>query len=167
MLANAARTASALVRWVFRGAGVFAAACVPGIIGSICVGAVGRSTGCIPIGPVLSEGGCRLVMIVSVQPLFSFEGPGLRPVTTGLDASGKSPATVQHRKNYRARAGNPAAGFLNRACDEAFKLLLYRAAFKTLSLREKKLLCRRANHLHLFTIARIAKPAPGDRPRAF
>jgi hypothetical protein len=31
-----------------------------------------------------------------------------------FDTSGKSPAHIQHRKNWRARAGKPAAGFFNR-----------------------------------------------------
>jgi hypothetical protein len=31
-----------------------------------------------------------------------------------FDTSGKSPAYPHHRKNFRARAGKPAAGFLNR-----------------------------------------------------
>ena len=31
----------------------------------------------------------------------------------------------------------------------------------------KKSLTRRANHRHIFIIARISKPAPGNRPRAF
>jgi hypothetical protein len=31
----------------------------------------------------------------------------------------------------------------------------------------KKVLTRRANHRHIFTIARISEPAPGNRRRAF
>jgi hypothetical protein len=31
-----------------------------------------------------------------------------------FDRSGKSPAYLHHRKNFRARAGKPAAGFFNR-----------------------------------------------------
>jgi len=47
----------------------------PGIIGSICVGAVGlRSTGCIVIGPVAPRSGCFLGMTVNAQPSTSFEG---------------------------------------------------------------------------------------------
>jgi len=64
ILANAARTASILVRCFVSGAGVLVSSLVSpvpflradGIIGCIGVGATGpRSHGCIPIGPVLSE----------------------------------------------------------------------------------------------------------------
>jgi hypothetical protein len=83
--ANAARTASARVGGFFRSAGAFVSRCVfafassssppaQGIVGSICVGAVAvRSMGCIPIGPVLSEGGCFLGMVVNAQPALPFE----------------------------------------------------------------------------------------------
>jgi hypothetical protein len=47
---------------------------VPGIIGSIWIGAVGsRSTGCIPIGPVLSDFFGLPGMMVNAQWSFSFE----------------------------------------------------------------------------------------------
>jgi hypothetical protein len=78
-LAIAARTASVLVRGFFSGAGVFVsrAPSVPGMIGSIWVGVVGsRSTGCILMGPVLSDCGVLLGMTVNAQPPFSFEGDG-------------------------------------------------------------------------------------------
>jgi hypothetical protein len=55
-LARAARTASALVRGSFFGAGGLIFPLAHGIVGSIWVGAVGPcSAGCIPIGPVPSE----------------------------------------------------------------------------------------------------------------
>jgi hypothetical protein len=80
-LASAARTASVLVRGFFSAAGVFVsrfiAPSVPGMIGSIWVGIVGsRSTGCILMGPVLSNCGVLLGMTVNAQPPFSFEGDG-------------------------------------------------------------------------------------------
>jgi hypothetical protein len=41
----------------------------PGIIGSIWVDAVGLwLAGCIPIGPVVSDGSCLLSMMVNAQP---------------------------------------------------------------------------------------------------
>jgi hypothetical protein len=46
------------------------------MIGSICVGVVGRSTGCIIMGPVLSDCGVLLGMTINAQPPFSFEGDG-------------------------------------------------------------------------------------------
>jgi hypothetical protein len=47
------------------------------MIGSIWVGVVGsRSTGCILMGPVLSDCGVLLGMTVNAQPPFSFEGDG-------------------------------------------------------------------------------------------
>jgi hypothetical protein len=47
------------------------------MIGSIWVGVVGsRSTGCILMGPVLSDCGVLLGMTVNAQPPFSFEGGG-------------------------------------------------------------------------------------------
>jgi hypothetical protein len=55
-LARAARTASALVRGSFFGAGGLIFPLAHGIVGSIWVGAVGPcSAGCIPIGPVPPE----------------------------------------------------------------------------------------------------------------
>jgi hypothetical protein len=82
MRANAARTAWGLVGGFFSGAGVFAAPCwssasplADGIIGSIWVGAVRPcSMGCVPIGPVLSEGGCLLGMTDNVQRPLLFAG---------------------------------------------------------------------------------------------
>jgi hypothetical protein len=59
-LAIAARTASVLVRGFFSGVGV---------VGS-------RSTGCILMGPVLSDCGVLLGMTVNAQPPFSFESDG-------------------------------------------------------------------------------------------
>jgi hypothetical protein len=35
-------------------------------------------------------------------------------LATGFDTSGKSPAYLHHRKNRKARAGKPAAGFFDR-----------------------------------------------------
>ena len=39
-------------------------------------------------------------------------GEDRRPLSKKFDTSGKSPAYLHHRKNFRARAGKPAAGFL-------------------------------------------------------
>jgi hypothetical protein len=82
ILAKAARTASALVRCFFTGAGAlvspfspFASPLAQGIVGSIGAGADGPcSAGCIRIGPVLLDGGVFLGMTVNAQPPFSFEG---------------------------------------------------------------------------------------------
>jgi hypothetical protein len=38
-----------------------------------------------------------------------------------LDTSGKSPAYLHHRKNFKARAGKPAAGFFNRTAAAFFR----------------------------------------------
>jgi hypothetical protein len=46
------------------------------MIGSICVGVAGRSTGCIIMGPMLSDCGVLLGMTINAQPPFSFEGDG-------------------------------------------------------------------------------------------
>jgi hypothetical protein len=40
--------------------------------------------------------------------------PSNDPLPHEFDTSGKSPAYLHHRKNFEARAGKPAAGFLNR-----------------------------------------------------
>jgi hypothetical protein len=40
--------------------------------------------------------------------------PAVVQRTEEFDTSGKSPAYLHHRKNFRARAGKPAAGFFNR-----------------------------------------------------
>jgi len=53
------------------------------MIGSIWVGVVGsRSTGCILMGPVVSDCGVLLGMTVNAQPAFSFEGDG-RAIPSG------------------------------------------------------------------------------------
>jgi hypothetical protein len=36
-----------------------------------------------------------------------------RPLPKSFDTSSKSPAYTQYRKNFRARAGKPAAGFFD------------------------------------------------------
>jgi hypothetical protein len=79
--ANAARTASVLLRGFFAGAGTLGFPAVsplaPGIIGSVCVGVDGpRSRGCIPIGPALSEFGFFLGMTDNAQGRYSFSRLG-------------------------------------------------------------------------------------------
>jgi hypothetical protein len=77
ILANAARTASVLLRGFSAGAGTLVSPLAPGIIGSVCVGVDGpRSRGCIPIGPALSEFGFFLGMTDNAQGRFSFSGLG-------------------------------------------------------------------------------------------
>jgi hypothetical protein len=82
-----------------------------------------------------------------------------------LAPSGKSPAYVQHRKNSKARAGNGRGLFRS-------TVLFAHGGGQTedairLSSNEPKNLTRRANHRHIFIIARILEPAPGNWPRAF
>jgi hypothetical protein len=73
ILASAARTASARV-CLFSGGGdlvsCFVSVRAAGIVGSICVDAVGAcSAGCIRIGPVPPDGGCLLGMDGQRGPL--------------------------------------------------------------------------------------------------
>jgi hypothetical protein len=83
-----------------------------------------------------------------------------------FDTSGKSPAYLHHRKNFRARAGKLVAGFFNRAA--LFAMARSKPTKQSDRRRtNRKNLTRRANHRHIFIIARIAEPAPGNRPRAF
>jgi len=91
ILANAARTASVLVRFFVSGAGVSVSSRgspvtflrADGIIGCIGVGARGpRSSGCIPIGPVLSESCFFWGMEINAHRPFSF-GSGVVELIAG------------------------------------------------------------------------------------
>jgi hypothetical protein len=93
-----------------------------------------------------------------------------------FDMSGKSPAYIQHHKSKPA-PGNRWRAFLSvalrqrrepaccgasRHC-EALLFGLSKISCRAL----KNVLRRRANHWHMFIIARILEPAPRNRPRVF
>jgi hypothetical protein len=93
ILANAARTASVLVRCLVSGAGGAVSSPVSpvaflradGIIGCISVGAKGpRSIGCIPIGPVLSEVRFLWAMKINARRPFSFRPAVVELITSGI-----------------------------------------------------------------------------------
>src|SRR5450759_3003223 len=56
-----------------------------------------------------------------------------------LDTSGKSPAYHHHRKNFRARAGKPAAGFLNRTAAEFLEPVIPPMSARRLRTRQGEL----------------------------
>jgi hypothetical protein len=101
-LARAARTASALVRGSFFGAGGLIFPLAHGIVGSIWVGAVGPcSAGCIPIGPVPSE---RIdgLLGMKAQRTIVVLVRNIRPNELAGNAAGPlalSPASFCHRSS--------------------------------------------------------------------
>jgi hypothetical protein len=106
-LARAARTASALVRGSFFGAGGLIFPLAHGIVGSIWVGAVGPcSAGCIPIGPVPSE---RIdgLLGMKAQRTIVVLVRNIRPNELAGNAAGPS--------LNRGRSRSPPASFCHRS----------------------------------------------------
>ena len=111
--ARAARTASARVGGFFCAVGDLAGCCVSpfvsffsfparGIVGSICVAAVGLCDGgCIPIGPVLSGRDGFLGMIFNARASFSFAGG--RPGDPGTYRQATPPRVGSRPKDDKGR----------------------------------------------------------------
>ena len=74
-----------------------------------------------------------------------------------IDTSGKSPAYLDHRKNFGARAEKLAAGFFNRAGLFAIAKARRRSN-PIVAERFGKKLTRRANHRHILIIKEIWSP---------
>jgi hypothetical protein len=89
-----------------------------------------------------------------------------------LASTGKSAAYIQRRKFRPARetgrglfVADTSSHFAGPVIGRAFARSS--ESQPTTSCSPEKTLPRRANHRHIFIIARISKPAPGNWPRAF
>ena len=96
-------------------------------------------------------------------------GGALSDFLAGL--SWRNPAMLPSDDDRRGSDGDdqaqPGSSKGSARRGSAAALLLGATRVKKIRRRPSRYLTRRANHLHIVTIATIQKPAPGNRPRAF